>query len=511
LVTDPSILNDAFLILHAGFAAALYKVVGTDFGAQLLERVVQTFDTYRAPSNSGGDGKQQLNLIAFLSSLYAFQVVGSAIMFDYIRLLLSDITEEKAELLLRVLRTSGTQLRSDDPTALKDIVVLLQRNVAAQPGGEAGLSVRAQFMIETIRDLKNNRGIKAGALAAEHTTKMRKVLGTLSTRSVRATEPLRVTLDDIRDSEKKGKWWLVGASYHDPAKLASNNIDSKGSKPTALKQRPDDADAGYESETPGHTNLTRAARAQGMNTDIRRLIFINIVGADDYLDAWQRLQGLKLKTKQKVEIPRVLLHCVGVEGLWNPFYALVAGKVCEGDGRAMGKGFQYGLWETIKKLTAAADGGSDDDGDDDGEDGSTSMSLQKTVNLAKFFAHLLASSSVPISALKTLDFALLLPNTKAYVFADVLLTTTFLQIRKIGKKDGFADKTRDIFATAARAPQMIEGLQHFLRSVVSAAGLTKDDKEKRTVREGCEVALEALSQAAEMADGPMDDEDDVSD
>jgi nucleolar MIF4G domain-containing protein 1 len=126
--SDPSILNETFLILHAGFATALFKVVGTDFGAQILEQIIIGIDRSRV--EDAGEGKATLNLIGFLSYLYTFQLTGSAIMFDYIRIFLEGLSENNTELLLRMIRTSGQQLRSEDPSALKDIVLLLQRSVA---------------------------------------------------------------------------------------------------------------------------------------------------------------------------------------------------------------------------------------------------------------------------------------------------------------------------------------------------------------------------------------------
>lgn len=128
LVSDPSILNDTFLILHAGFATALFKVVGTDFGAQMLEQIIAGIDRSRV--EDAGEGKATLNLVGFLSYLYTFQLTGSAIMFDYVRIFLEGLSESNTELLLRMIRTCGAQLRSEDPSALKDIVLLLQRSVA---------------------------------------------------------------------------------------------------------------------------------------------------------------------------------------------------------------------------------------------------------------------------------------------------------------------------------------------------------------------------------------------
>ena len=125
LISNASVLNDTFLILHAGFAEAVYKVIGTDFGAQLLEKIVAEIDRHE----TGAKGKEVLNLLAFTANLYNFQLVGCRLLFDYIRILLGSLSENNAELLLRVIRTSGQQLRGDDPTALKDIVLLLQRYV----------------------------------------------------------------------------------------------------------------------------------------------------------------------------------------------------------------------------------------------------------------------------------------------------------------------------------------------------------------------------------------------
>ena len=502
LVSDPSTLNDTFIILHAGFAAALYKVVGTDFGAQLLERLVETFDSHRNDSNS--EGKQTLNLMAFLSCLYAFQVVGSAVIFNYIRLLLDELSETNTELLLRIIRSSGTQLRQDDPTALRDIVLLLQRNVA-EAGGEAKLSVRMKFMIETVNNLKNNRvktGAAASAVVAEHTTRMRKTLGSLNARpSIKATEPLRITLADIRDSEKKGKWWLVGASYHDPTKLAANGDSSKSSCATKL----DDIDAGYESETPGHVNLTKLAKQQGMNTDVRRAIFISMLSASDYKDAHMRLLKLHLKSKQELEIPRVILHCVGAEQVYNPYYTLIARKVISQNNK-LKKAFHFALWDIFRRL------GQDGNADDDlGEPESEEMGTKKIVNLARLYGTLIADGGLSITALKTLEFAYL--QSKTSMFVDVLLTTVMLQADKKAPKDPatFEKVIMEAFSQAQASVNLVQGLQYYIKTTLLEARLANGKREVKTMREGCRLALDALAEAAQGAAVVDDDEDDESD
>jgi nucleolar MIF4G domain-containing protein 1 len=104
LVADPSPLQDTFIILHAGFIAGLYKVLGMDFGAIIIQTLVQIFDQ-SADERGPFTGKEQLNLMSFLAQLYNFHVIGSNLVFDYIRLFLQEITETNTELLLRIIRS----------------------------------------------------------------------------------------------------------------------------------------------------------------------------------------------------------------------------------------------------------------------------------------------------------------------------------------------------------------------------------------------------------------------
>ena len=500
---------DTVLITHASFAAAVYKVTGPDFGAQLLEMIVERLDHFKG--RKIGEGKQSLNLLAFLSYLYNFQVVGCGLLFDYVRILLEKLSEDNTEMLLRIIRTSGSQLRQDDPSALKDIVIVLQKLVAQT--GEDNLPVRTTFMIETINNLKNNRmktGLAASTIAAEHTTRMKKVLGTLNARA-KATEPLRITLADVKDTSKKGKWWLVGASYHDPAKLAS--LPTSSPLPTA---KHDDSDTSYESETPGSVNLSKLAKRQGMNTDVRRAIFISLLSASDYKDAHVRLVKLHLKNKQQLEIPRVMVTCAGGEEAYNPYYALVARRLCAE--HQMRKAFQFTLWNFWKDIE------NEGDGDEDSEMEHAVVSVRKVVNLAKFYAQLVADGSLNIAILKKLDFTYL--PAKESMFVEVFLTTIFSQLRKDARKDkdsahqprsndfnadtAFEDKVRKIF-TCAGAPDMISGLQYFIRNTVERSDLARTKKERMALASGCRVALEALERAAKdvtVADVESEDESD---
>ena len=77
-------------------------------------------------------------------------------------------------------------------------------------------------------------------------------------------DPLRVSLDDLNSAETRGKWWLVGAAWSgNPLVEAQEN-----SKRASTGQNSDE------------NALLKLAKRQGMNTDIRRSIFVVLMSSD---------------------------------------------------------------------------------------------------------------------------------------------------------------------------------------------------------------------------------------
>ncbi|CAG7924653.1 unnamed protein product [Penicillium olsonii] len=497
LICERAALNDTFLILHAGFISALYKLLGMDFGAEIVQKIVETLD-------AGGDergkfeGKEILNLVSLLSQLYNFHVIGSPLMFDYVRLFVQEINEANTELLLKVIRNSGPQLRLDDPSALKDIVLLIQPAVANV--GEASLSVRTKFMIDTITDLKNNRSKSAAAAGAgittEHITKMRKILGSLNnSRVIRASEPINISREDIHNSSKKGKWWLVGASWkEDPLVAAQREMRDA---PITQAQAPV-----HDDESDAEPDFGDLAKAHRMNTDVRRSIFVAIMSANDFQDAHVRLMKLRLKRAQEYEIPRVLLHCAMEEQAHNPYYSLIARRICGDMGRRIKMSFMFALWNIFKRMGERGDMEDDDDDNVDPDDPENGVSMKSVVNLAKMYSYLVADGSLTLSILKNLNFAYLQPKTKT--FLEVLIISIMQQSQK-SKKKSKKSKTEEprneealmqIFLRVKETPQIAKGLIYFVRKVVAKSDIVSDEDQK-LVRWGCNVAADALKAVAD--------------
>ncbi|KAL1958534.1 hypothetical protein VTO42DRAFT_4398 [Malbranchea cinnamomea] len=508
LICDRSTLNDTFINLHAGFIAAVYKVIGMDFGAQLVERMVKQFDAvYEGRQNSEEDdsnstSKEMSNLVALLAHMYNLHVIGCELVFDYIRLFLKEINQLNTELLLKIIKISGQQLRQDDPSSLKDIVLLVQPAVARV--GEAALSVRTKFMIETITDLKNNK-LKStfSGNISEHITRMRKILGSLNSRNIKASEPLRIGREDIHNSEKRGKWWLVGASWKDDDASTRAETGHPISNTAIL---PDTLDDDFDTAA---VDLVQLAKAHRMNTDVRRSIFVAIMSATDCRDAHVRLTKLRLKRKQEVEIPHVLIHCASEEETYNPYYTLIARKLC-GENR-MKKAFMFALWDVFKRMGERND--MDDNDSDDGlgfDDAENALSTRAVVNLAKMFGNLVAEGALALGILKTLDFLYLQPKTRTFV--ELLLITAILQTQqKPRRQQKHSDQNEnsefdekplvDVFMRIRDTPQVVTGLIYFIRKVVAKSDIVSSKKEKKTLRWGCRVALDTLKVVSEGESG----------
>lgn len=90
-----------------------------------------------------------------------------------------------------------------------------------------------------------------------------------------AHDPLRVTLDDLRSTESRGKWWLVGAAWAGDPLLEHRENTAGGDHQAKNATRVDEEDIVIHEDA-----LLKLARKQGMNTDIRRKIFVVLMSSD---------------------------------------------------------------------------------------------------------------------------------------------------------------------------------------------------------------------------------------
>ncbi|KAF8843775.1 ARM repeat-containing protein [Paxillus ammoniavirescens] len=413
-ISSHAMLLDSFVVLHAAFISSMHKLIGIEFAAFVVQNIVFSYErhlqNYESDVPNASDkpedrGKESSNLIVLLSELYNFQVISCILLYDIVRDLLSkELSEFRVELLLKILRNSGQQLRQDDPSALKDIVALAQSSIAKK-GDD--LSTRTKFMIETLTNLKNNK-IKKSATqhqGGDAVERMKKFLtGLGKKRHVQAHEPLRVSLDDLRSAETKGKWWLVGAAWGgDPLVDQQHEASTKRTEASA--------------EDISDTALVKLARKQGMNTDIRRSIFVVLMSSDDYLDACERLAQLNLSEVQQREIVRVILHCCGNEKSYNPYYSLVCQQLCQ-TSHSYKITLQFCLWDFLRDLGETSVGGAEvikHLKDENVQFEVKNISSSRMKNVAKAYGWWMSKDCCSLTILKPVDFTLLKPQARKFL------------------------------------------------------------------------------------------------
>lgn len=138
-IGDHANLLDSFTCLYGCFVGCLFLEVGLEFGAHFVQTLVERYVQERNKALAQTENQDQellvsskrcSNYITLLSYLYCFQVVRCGLMYDLIRLSIDELSELDVEVLMRIIKVAGYQLRTDDPTSLKDIVAKVREQVS---------------------------------------------------------------------------------------------------------------------------------------------------------------------------------------------------------------------------------------------------------------------------------------------------------------------------------------------------------------------------------------------
>ncbi|XP_046462313.1 nucleolar MIF4G domain-containing protein 1-like [Daphnia pulex] len=357
------VLSPERLIMeHCVLIAALHANVGTEVGAQFLELVVRKFDaSYKTESQT----KELDNMILILCHMYNFGLVAAPLLKDILHMLAEKFEEKDIELILIVLRTVGFALRKDDPVSLKEIIFVLQ----TKAGQATEQPARIRFMLEILLAIRNNNMTKIPNYDPSHTEHLRKLLRSL-TKKGDALSKLNITYSELLAANNRGRWWIVGSAW-------------VGQGPTATTSQAKQVSS--NSDEPEYSvELLEMARKQRMNTEVRRNIFCILMTAEDFVEAFERLMRLGLKSQQEREIVHVIMDCCLQEKSFNPYYAHLLQKLCNFH-RRFQIASQFALWDHFKDLS--------------------SQSQLQISHLSKLIVHLTVEGSLSISVLKVIQFS----------------------------------------------------------------------------------------------------------
>ena len=433
-------MQHTLLTVYAALICALYDRI-PNFGAFFLQNLVTRI------TNGTVDTKTGTTMITLLMELYAEHMFGAKLCYDLVNWFLNNLNERNAEFILYILRTGGSQLRSDDPVALKNTVILLQTRMRENKAQGDDYSERMKYIVDATVALKNNRQRPLSEMIIQLRHKLRKQINVKK-------EPLQVDLTDILESDTRGKWWLVGASWK--GKNADSNID-------------DDED--FELE--GEPDLVALAKAQ-LNTDVRRAVFVAIMGAEDYLEACIRIDKLGLKNKQERDIPHVILHCLANEPFYNPFYGLVAAKQCAKHSTM--KTFQFRLWDWFSSEPTGQP--------------------QLAMHYGRFYAYLVLENVMTLDVLKAVDF--LSGSSDTRIFLEIFFVTFYKKLAKstnssnknsFGLKSEPDGKLLTSLLAKIRDPKVLAGIQIVNKDIAQSEAI-QTTKDRSRIQWGAQFADE---------------------
>jgi nucleolar MIF4G domain-containing protein 1 len=212
-----------------------------------------------------------------------------------------------------------------------------------------------------------------------------------------------------------------------------------------------------------------------MNTDVRRQIFVAIMGASDCVDAYDRLLKLNLKEKQEREIVRVLLHCCGQEQKFNLYYVLLAQKLCEMDHRFQFT-FQLAFWDVLKQVNT--------------------FKPRKVYNLATLLSRMIQTNqNLSLSVLKILDFTNL--NSQKYLL--LFLQVVFENILKMKNEQSFY-QVFERLVQSKKPTFILDGIAVFLyqhmqqQSSSSSSSSSSSNEEKQLLKKRLRMLQSFLDQ-----------------
>lgn len=155
-----------------------------------------------------------------------------------------------------MLKNVGFSLRKDDPLALKEIILDLQKKAAMSSDDDA----RVKFMLDTLLAIKNNNVTKIPNYDTTYSEHLKKLIKGFIRKGNYVTQ-LNISLEDLLKADERGKWWVVGSAWTGMDDKKQVN-EVKVAVPSYNKK------------------LLELAKKQRMNTDTRRNIFCIIMSAE---------------------------------------------------------------------------------------------------------------------------------------------------------------------------------------------------------------------------------------
>ena len=353
------------------------------------------------------------NFIFIIIHLYIFENINSVFIYDLIRYFIDNFNENNSEYLLLLLSYTGISIRKENPSNLKDIIVLINMKYNnLKLTKDTNTTDKMKYIIDMINDIKQNKYLKFNL--QEKFNFFKEILSKRKSESILVGEKIEIELEKI-----------IKLSYD---KILSNNIITNKEKIDDIVDL--DADDLIIKETQEDSKITKqlneTMKKLGISTGLKKLIFTNIATSNNVNDAFERLCRLNLNKEQKREIIKMIVKLCIEEPSYNPFYQLLLVKLLTLD-KDNKYTYHYCVWDYMKIFDKF-------------------KNIKKIHNLSKLTSNLLLGEKISLPVL--LHFKFEEDNEENRLFINMVLNKYF--------SDSNEDKTKLLFAKLIKNDEHVE-------------------------------------------------------
>lgn len=401
----------AIIPVTAVLVAALTILVSRDISSYLLEELTKKFESSFIKCLSGDDSNFKFsqererssyhlasNCCLLLGYLYNYKVVGHTLLMDILRSLaegswpgnrlyknlVTNIDdslhlEGDIDMINLIMKHCQQNFFSDDPLFLKLVITKLSHRIDVFNKINID-KTRIHFLYDSLVALSLGKSKSVINPITDQIRQHRKWLGSVKSlmSNSRSKEIcLSVSLSDLLDADENGRWWRSGAMWN--GRSTTESISNEKKSNISIKDT-------VELISNEEKELNLLAKQLRMNTTTRKSIFVVLMSSQDVTDAFERLMRLNLKGKSDRDIAVVMLECCIQESQYNPFYAELGKLLCSAN-RQFKTTFTFLFWDFFKLLAA--------------ED--AKMEKRKILNSARLLSDLVATFSIPLSVIKSLE------------------------------------------------------------------------------------------------------------
>ncbi|XP_021502827.2 pre-mRNA-splicing factor CWC22 homolog [Meriones unguiculatus] len=371
--------------------AALVAIINSKFpqiGELILKRLILNFRKgYRR-----NDKQLCLTASKFVAHLINQNVAHEVLCLEMLTLLLERPTDDSVEVAIGFLKECGLKLTQVSPRGINAIFERL-RNILH----ESEIDKRVQYMIEVMfavrKDgFKDHPVIPEGLDLVEEDDQFTHMLPLED--DYNPEDVLNVFKMDPNFMENEEKYKAIKKEILDEGDSDSNSDQEAGSSED--EEEEEDEEEGEEEE--GGQKLTIHDKTEINLVSFRRTIYLAIQSSLDFEECAHKLLKMEFAESQTKELCNMILDCCAQQRTYEKFFGLLAGRFCMLKKEYMEsfEGIFKEQYDTIHRLET-----------------------NKLRNVAKMFAHLLYTDSLPWSVLECIKLSEETTTSSSRIFVKI--------------------------------------------------------------------------------------------